>query len=168
LRASGNKALHDETLAYQNILTEARAAAVARGSLVKDWYAFALSFKGVLLEGVEVAFIVLTFGANQGSIKTAVLAAIAAGVVVVIGGFAVRAPLSRVPENTMKFVVGVMLTAFGIFWGAEGAGAHWPGEDMALLALIPAVALYALALVVLFRHGKNAAAGAVVVAVQED
>jgi uncharacterized membrane protein len=152
LRASGNKALHDETLAYQSILTEARGAAVARRPLVKDWYAFTLSFKGILLEGVEVAFIVLTFGANQGNIEVAVLAAIAAVIVVVVAGFAIRAPLSRVPENTMKFVVGVMLTAFGIFWGAEGAGSQWPGEDMALLVLIPAVALYALALVSLLRH----------------
>jgi len=72
--------------------------------------------------------------------------------VVAVVGIAVRAPLSRVPENTMKFAVGVMLTAFGMFWGAEGAGAHWPLDDAALLVLVPAVALYALALVALFRR----------------
>jgi uncharacterized membrane protein len=66
-------------------------------------------------------------------------------------GVAVRAPLSRVPENTLKFVVGIMLTAFGTFWGAEGAGAHWPGSDAALLALIPAVALFGLAMVAVMR-----------------
>jgi uncharacterized membrane protein len=65
---------------------------------------------------------------------------------VAAAGFAVRAPLARVPENTLKFVVGVMLTAFGLFWGAEGAGAHWPGADAALLVLVPAVALWALTL----------------------
>jgi uncharacterized membrane protein len=82
----------------------------------------------------------------------AALAAAAAVLLVAVVGFAVRAPLSRVPENSMKFVVGVMLTAFGIFWGAEGAGAHWPGDDIALLVLIPAIALYALALVAVFKR----------------
>jgi uncharacterized membrane protein len=168
LRASGNKALHDETLAYQAILTEARGATIARRPLVADWYAFTLSFKGVVLEGLEVAFIALTFGANQGSIPVAVLAAIAAVLLVAVAGFAIRAPLSRVPENAMKFVVGVMLTAFGIFWGAEGAGAHWPGEDIALLVLIPAIALYALALVALFRRRAPVAAVADVAARQGD
>jgi uncharacterized membrane protein len=87
---------------------------------------------------------------------------------VAVAGFAIRAPLSRVPENAMKFVVGVMLTAFGIFWGAEGAGAHWPGEDIALLVLIPAIALYALALVALFRRRRPVAAVADVAARQGD
>ncbi len=152
LRASGNKALHDEALAYEAALTEARRAPTARGAVVADWYAFTLSFKGVVLEGVEVAFIALTFGANQGKIPLAAVAATAAVLLVAIAGFAIRAPLARVPENSMKFAVGVMLTAFGIFWSAEGAGAHWPGEDIALLVLIPAIALYALALVALFKH----------------
>jgi uncharacterized membrane protein len=152
LRASGHKAMHDETLAYQSTIAEAQAAPTAGRAMVTDWYAFTLSFKGVVLEGVEVAFIALTFGANQGNIPLAVLAAAAAIALVAIAGFAVRAPLARVPENAMKFAVGVMLTAFGIFWGAEGAGVHWPGEDIALLVLIPAVALYALALVALFRR----------------
>jgi uncharacterized membrane protein len=168
LRASGNKPLHDETLAYEAILTEARGASIARRPLVADWYAFTLSFKGVMLEGVEVAFIVLTFGANQGSIPVAVLAATAAVLLVAVAGIAIRAPLSRVPENSMKFVVGVMLTAFGIFWGAEGAGAHWPGEDIALLVLIPAIALYALVLVALFRRRAPVAAVADVAARQGD
>jgi uncharacterized membrane protein len=152
LRASGHKALHDETLAYQSTIAEAHAAPAASRAMVADWYAFTLSFKGVVLEGVEVAFIALTFGANQHNIPLAVLAAAAAIALVAIAGFAVRAPLARVPENAMKFAVGVMLTAFGIFWGAEGAGVHWPGEDIALLVLIPAVALYALVLVALFRR----------------
>jgi uncharacterized membrane protein len=152
LRASGHKALHDETLAYQSTINEAHAAPAASRAMVPDWYAFTLSFKGVVLEGVEVAFIALTFGANQHNIPLAVLAAAAAIALVAIAGFAVRAPLARVPENAMKFAVGVMLTAFGIFWGAEGAGVHWPGEDVALLVLIPAVTLYALVLVALFRR----------------
>jgi len=157
LRASGNKALHDETLAYQATLAEAQRAPKTGGAFVADWYAFTLSFKGVFLEGVEVAFIALTFGANQGNIPLAALAAAAAVLLVAIAGVAVRAPLARVPENGMKFAVGVMLTAFGIYWGAEGAGAHWPGEDIALLVLIPGIALYALALVALFKRRTPAA-----------
>jgi uncharacterized membrane protein len=154
LRASGHKALHDEEVAYRETLAEVHSGPTARRTLVGDWYAFTLSFKGVLLEGLEVAFIALTFGANQGSIPLAAFAATTAVVVVAIAGFAIRAPLARVPENSMKFVVGVMLTAFGIFWGAEGAGAHWPRGDVALLVLIPVIGLYAIVLVVLFRSRK--------------
>ncbi len=152
LRASGNKALHDEMLAYQTTVAEATSAPTETRGVVADWYAFTLSFKGVVLEGLEVAFIALTFGANQGDIPLAALAAVAAVVLVAVAGFAVRSPLARVPENAMKFAVGVMLTAFGIFWGAEGAGVHWPGEDIALLILVPGVALYAVALVALFKR----------------
>jgi uncharacterized membrane protein len=101
----------------------------------------------------------LTFGSNQHDIGLAALAAIAAVLVVTVAGCAVRAPLSRVPENSMKFVVGVMLTAFGMYWGAEGAGAHWPGSDAALLVLIPAVALYALGLVAVFRRNDKPVVG---------
>lgn len=139
MRASGLKALHDEDKIYAEKLAAARAATTEKRPLVGDWYAFTLSFKGVLLEGLEVVFIVLTFGTNQHNIP---LAAVAAGcaVLLIAGlGIAVRSPLARVPENTMKFVVGVMLTGFGIFWGAEGAGVTWPGADGALLVLIPAV-----------------------------
>jgi len=160
LRASGNKAFRDEALSYQVARAEIRSGPARRR--VTNWYAFTLSFKGVVLEGVEVAFIVLTFGANQGSIPLAAVAATTAVLLVAmaIAGYAIRAPLSRVPENSLKFVVGVMLTAFGIFWGAEGAGAHWPGDDIALLVLIPVVALYALALVAMFRRHEPVSTGA--------
>jgi uncharacterized membrane protein len=143
LRASGYKALHDEDELFRKQIAEAETAATERRGVVGDWYAFTLSFKGVVLEGLEVAFIVLTFGSNQRDIPLAAVAAGAAVLVVAATGFAVRAPLARVPENTIKFVVGVMLTSFGTFWGAEGAGAHWPGDDAALLVLVPAVAAYA-------------------------
>jgi len=109
------------------------------------------------LEGLEVAFIVLTFGANQGSIPLAALGAAAAVLLVTAAGFAVRSPLARVPENTLKFVVGVLLTSFGTFWGAEGAGAHWPGSDAALLAVIALVAVAALGLTGLLRRARRAA-----------
>jgi uncharacterized membrane protein len=157
LRASGFKAVHDEEAIYARHVAEARAAGNGRTGGT-DWYAFTLSFKGVLLEGLEVVFIVLTFGANQGSVPLAALGAGAAVVAVVLAGVAVRAPLARVPENTMKFVVAVMLTSFGSFWGAEGAGAHWPGQDAALLGVLGFVTAAALGAVWLLRavHDRQA------------
>ena len=154
LRASGYKALHDEDLIFQTELAQAEAAATQSRGVISDWYAFTLSFKGVVLEGLEVVFIAVTFGSNQHDIPLASLAAVAAVILVAGAGFAVRAPLARVPENTMKFVVGVMLTSFGAFWGAEGAHAHWPGSDAALLVLIPAIAGLALVLVALLRRQR--------------
>ena len=99
LRASGNKALHDEAMVFESTLAEARRPGDRRRGLAVDWYAFTLSFKGVLLEGLEVAFIALTFGANQHNIPLAAAAAIAAALVVAVVGIAVRAPLSRVPRT---------------------------------------------------------------------
>ncbi len=145
LRASGYKALHDEA---ENFAQE-RAAASGAGSVADgfDAYSFTVAFKGVFLEGLEVIFIVLTFGANQHRVDLAAIAAGVAVAVVVVTGLVVHAPLSRVPENTMKFGVGVMLTSFGMFWGAEGAGAHWPGSDASLLVLIPGTLILALLMV---------------------
>jgi uncharacterized membrane protein len=152
LRASGHKDLHDEEKIFQKELAAAQAAVTERRHGVSDWYAFTLSFKGVVLEGLEVVFIALTFGSNQHDIPLAAIAAVAAVVIVVAAGVAIRAPLARVPENSMKFVVGVMLTGFGTFWGAEGAHAHWPGSDAALLVLIPAIAVFSLLIVVYLRR----------------
>jgi uncharacterized membrane protein len=152
LRASGHKALHDEDRLYAKHLAEATGQEARRAGFVPDWYGFTLSFKGVLLEGLEVVFIVLTFGANDHNIGLATIGAACAVVLVAAIGFAVKAPLARVPENTMKFVVGIMLTSFGVFWGAEGAGASWPGSDAALLVIIPMIGLYCLGLVALLRR----------------
>jgi uncharacterized membrane protein len=151
LRASGHKAVHDEAAIYLRAIEAARSAQTVRRGRVSDWYAFTLSFKGTVLEGLEVAFIALTFGSNQHDVPLAGLAAVTAIVLVVAVGFAIRAPLARVPENTLKFVVGVMLASFGMFWGAEGAGAHWPHSDGALLVLVPATLLFGLALVQVMR-----------------
>ena len=159
LRASGQKALHDEAKLYAEHLAEARGQQARRSLLAPDWYGFTLAFKGVLLEGLEVVFIVLTFGANAKNVGLASIAAGCAIVLVAAAGFAVRAPLARVPENTMKFVVGIMLTSFGVFWGGEGAGAHWPGSDAALLVIIPAIALFALGLTALLRRSAGSAGG---------
>jgi len=155
LRASGLKALHDEEAIYARQLAAAQEAGSTRRAVVSDWYAFTLSFKGVLLEGLEVAFIVVTFGANQGSIPLAVVGAVAAVVLVTVAGVVVRGPLARVPENTLKFVVGVLLTSFGTFWGAEGAGAHWPGSDVALLGVIAVVLAAALGYTALLRRAVD-------------
>ena len=144
LRAAGLKAKHDERETFE--LEAAAAGAAGTRPSGFDGYSFAISFKGVLLEGLEVAFIVLTFGANQHHIALAAGAAGLAVLLVVLAGVAVRAPLARVPENTMKFAVGVMLTSFGMFWGAEGAGASWPGGEAALLAIVPCVLLVAMAM----------------------
>jgi uncharacterized membrane protein len=146
LRAGGYKALHDEAQIFQDEVTAARTAPRQRLGSVSDWYAFTLAFKGVLLEGLEVVFIAVTFGANQHNILLAGVAAAAAVIVVASIGVAVRAPLARVPENTLKFAVGILLTSFGIFWGGEGAGAQWPGSDAALLVLVPMIALLGLGL----------------------
>ena len=157
LRAAGLKALHDEDAIYLRETAEARSAERVGRYAVSDWYAFTLSFKGVLLEGLEVAFIVVTFGANQHHVGLAVLGALAAILVVVGAGVAVRQPLARVPENTMKFAVGSLLTTFGIFWGAEGAGAHWPGADAAILVLLAFTVLVALLGVAILRRGTGPA-----------
>jgi uncharacterized membrane protein len=149
LRAAGAKTLHDELATFEEE-TEAAAGRPIREGL--DSYAFAISFKAVLLEGLEVAFIVITFGANQKDVPLAAAAAAAAVATVLVAGLAARAPLARVPENTMKFAVGILLTSFGIFWGTEGAGASWPGEDASLPFLIAGILLAALALV---RHGRR-------------
>jgi uncharacterized membrane protein len=158
LRASGHKDLHDEDAIYRKQLAAAEAAPARRFGLVPDAYAFTLSFKGVLLEGLEVVFIALTFGSNAKDIPLAAIAAVAAVLAVGLLGLAVRAPLARVPENTMKFVVGILLTTFGTFWGAEGAGAHWPGSDAALLVIAPLVGCFALALVAVLRRTGGPAA----------
>jgi uncharacterized membrane protein len=141
LRSAGLKAKHDELQTFEDETRAARAAG-ARPSHF-DGYAFTISFKGVLLEGLEVVFIVLTFGANQHRVPLAAAAAGLAVLTVIAAGAAARAPLARVPENTMKFAVGVMLSSFGMLWGAEGAGADWPGGDAALLAIIPGVLIVA-------------------------
>jgi uncharacterized membrane protein len=145
LRAGGVKATHDELETYAEETEAARSAGGLHEGF--DGYSFTISFKGVLLEGLEVAFIVLTFGSNQHHIDVAAAAAGLAVLVVVGAGVAARAPLAKVPENAMKFAVGVMLSSFGMFWGAEGAGAHWPAGDGALPAIIALMLLAALGMV---------------------
>ena len=156
LRASGFKALHDEEGIYQRQRAAAEQAGASSGGQRVDAYAFTLAFKGVLLEGLEVAFIVVTFGANQHNVPLAVIGAAAAVVLVTAAGVVVRAPLARVPENSLKFGVGVLLTSFGIFWGVEGAGGSWPGSDAALLGVIAFVVVVSAAAVHWLRGVRKA------------
>ena len=136
MRYAGLKATHDEEAIYEERMAEMRARGEKRSGRL-DPFGVVTSFKSVLLEGLEVAFIVITFGVQAGpqGIPFSTLGAAAAFVVVVALGSLVRAPLQRVPENTLKFVVGIMLATFGTFWGGEGLGISWWGEDLFLLAL---------------------------------
>jgi uncharacterized membrane protein len=158
LRAAGYMPLHDEDAIYQRDV-EAFGAAPVETRHGIDWYAFTLAFKGVFLEGLEVAIIVVTFGAAHNAYPLAIVSALAAVIIVAVVGVIVHRPLSRVPENTMKFVVGIMLTTFGTFWGAEGAGANWPGGDLWILVLIALYTLVALGLVAMLeRRAERAVA----------
>lgn len=142
LRSSGRKAMHDEDEIFRDEVAAAQSQ--ARSGRGIDPFGFVVAFKGVFLEGVEVVFIVITFGLNADDVPLASLGAIAALVLVLLAGATLRRPLSMVPENTVKYVVGVLLAAFGTFWAVEGIGVFregreslaWPGEDLALLGLI--------------------------------
>ena len=140
LRSAGRKAMHDEDQIFLAEQTVAREQPIDAQQPL-DWYGFTLTFKGVFLEGLEVAFIVVTFGAAQQRIDLAAYGALAALVLVVTAGIVIHKPLSRVPENSLKYVVGLLLTSFGTFWTAEGLGVQWPGADVALLVIL---VLYAL------------------------
>jgi len=150
LRYGGYKALHDEDAIFVEEQRAARAATPDRDGV--DWYAFTVAFKGVFLEGLEVAFIVITIGGAQDNVALAAVGALTAAAVVLAAGIALHHPLSRVPENTIKFVVGVMLTTFGVFWAGEGAGVEWPGGDVALLGVLAYVAALSGLLVATLRR----------------
>jgi uncharacterized membrane protein len=148
LRASGHKAPHDEDKIYAETVSELSGEAGAPGvgaDKGRDGVAFAVAFKGVFLEGTEVVLIVVSLGASQGRLGLAALSATAAAVLVAGVGVLVSRQLSEVPENTIKTVVGIMLTSFGVFWVGEGAGVHWPGSDLAILALVGFFVLVTLA-----------------------
>jgi uncharacterized membrane protein len=158
LRAAGRKALHDE----QQIFARESSAAAHLGASPHgfDRYSFAIAGKGVLLEGFEVALIVVTLGSEHHHIALASASALVAVALVAAAGFAARAPLARVPENTLKLAVGVMLASYGIFWLAEGAGVSWPGGDASLLGVIAVVlGCSALAILALRRVGATGELG---------
>ena len=134
LRAAGVVPLRDEQTVFERKSAELRDA--AQGDTVRmNWLAALASFKAVLLEGLEVVFIVLAVGAGHGLLGAASIGALTACALVVAIGFAAHRPLARVPENTVKFAVGVLLSAFGVFWSGEGLGVPWPGGDLAILGI---------------------------------
>jgi uncharacterized membrane protein len=153
LRAGGTIPLHDETVAFATETEELRDQA-RRHEARLDWLAALASFKAVVLEGLEVVFIVIAVGAGRGLLGAASLGALAACLIVVAIGFLVHRPLARVPENTLKFAIGVMLSAFGVFWTGEGLGVPWPGEDLAILAFAALFLMVALAAVALTRRPR--------------
>jgi uncharacterized membrane protein len=152
LRASGLKGLHDEDAIFAATSAELSATPAApTASSGRDSVGFAVAFKGVFLEGTEVVLIVVSLGASQHRLGIAAAAAGAAAIIVAAVGAVVARQLSQVPENTIKTVVGIMLTSFGLFWVGEGAGVHWPGSDLAILALIGLFVVVTLGSVALLR-----------------
>jgi uncharacterized membrane protein len=152
LRSSGLKALHDEDAIFSKEVAELRAAGtVATGGL--DWFAFVVAFKATFLEGLEVVFIVITFGAGRASNLTiATLGATTAALLVLIAGVVAHRPLSRVPENAMKYCVGLLLFTFGTFWTGEGIGLEWKLGDAMLLVLLAVYAAASWTLVQVLRR----------------
>lgn len=142
LRSSGRKAVHDEAAIYREEVAAAKAAGQSTGSI--DMFSFMVSFKGVFLEGLEVVFIVITFGLNADNIPGASAGALAAVAVVLIIAIALRRPLSMINENLLKYGVGLLLATFGTYWAVEGIGIFrgdreslaWPGHDLALIGLL--------------------------------
>ena len=150
LRAGGVLALHDESAAFTKETQALRRESEAR-SQAADWLAGVVAFKAVLLEGTEVVFIVLAVGARPGLLIPSAVGAAAACVLVLAAGIALRQPLSKIPENSLKFTVGALLTGFGVFWCCEGLGAPWPGGDWAILALVAVYLAAGLGLTALLR-----------------
>src|SRR5882672_12058812 len=137
LRFAGIVALHDEEEIYRREVAELRAQGLKRTQW--DWVGTLVAYKAVLLEGTEVAFIVIAFGAKGvAAMNAAIVGALAAGVVVIALAAVLRQPLTAVPENWMKFGVGAMLSAFGVFWFGEGIGAKWPGDALSIPIIVAA------------------------------
>jgi Ca2+/H+ antiporter, TMEM165/GDT1 family len=149
LRYGGVLNFHDENAIYARHTGQV-AEDGAAGSI--DRTGIFIAFNAVVLEGLEVVFIVLAVGASSGALVPAALGALFAGVLVGATGLLLRRPLARVPENGLKFVVGIMLSAFGTFWTGEGLGLAWPASDFALLALVIGYAIVALIGVALVRR----------------
>jgi Ca2+/H+ antiporter, TMEM165/GDT1 family len=150
LRSAGVIPLHDETMTFATETAELREQA-RRNEARLDWLAI---LKAVLLEGLEVVFIVIALSAGHGMLLPASAGALAACLLVAGVGFIVHRPLARVPENTLKFAVGVMLSAFGVFWTGEGLGVAWPGEDLAIVAFAVMFLAVSGAAVVLARRPR--------------
>jgi len=150
LRAVGIIPLHDEQIIFERQSALLRDPAHRPARL--DRIAALASFKAVLLEGLEVVFIVLAVGASHGLLGAATLGALAACLLIIAIAWAVRRPLARLPENTLKFAVGILLSAFGVFWTGEGLGVAWPGDDFAIPGIAALFLLVALATIEFVRR----------------
>jgi uncharacterized membrane protein len=153
LRAAGVIPLHDEAKAFATETVELREQA-RRNEARLDWIAALATFKAVLLEGFEVVFIVIALGTGRGMLVPASAGAVAACLAVAAIGLIVHQPLARVPENTLKFAVGIMLSTFGVFWTGEGLGVAWPGADLAIVAFAAMILAVSSAAVALARRRK--------------
>ena len=151
LRSAGIVPLHDENAIFAAERAEL-ASEEGKHQTSRDWIAGIAAFKAVLLEGLEVAFIVIAVGAGRGLIAWASLGAFIAFIVVLVAGVIIYKPLSRVPENALKFGIGVMLTSFGVFWTGEGLGVNWPGQDLALVAFVALFLATGIVTASLLRH----------------
>ena len=154
LRAAGIIPLHDENVAYAAATAQlGDATTLRRGRF--DWLGGVMAFKAVMLEGLEVVFIVIAIGAGRDLLLPASLGALGACIVVLAIGAVVHRPLARVPENTLKFAVGVILSAFGVFWTGEGLGIAWPGADLMILVFGAAFLLAGLGAVAVVRQPRD-------------
>jgi uncharacterized membrane protein len=145
LRAAGVIPLHDELKVFASETAELQAAGpIGRRHLDLDPIALVTTFKAVVLEGIEVVFIVVAIGASGRFLVPAGIGAAFAGVLVIALGLILHRPLAQLPENTLKFAVGVLLSVFGIFWVGEGLRFSWPGGELAIIGLVAALLLAAL------------------------
>jgi Ca2+/H+ antiporter, TMEM165/GDT1 family len=154
LRMAGMKAQRDETLIYSDQIDEMQSTLHVRTGDSLNFLAMTAAFKAVVIEGIEVVFIVVTVGRMSGALVPAALGATTAGMAVVALGLAIHRPLTRVPENALKFGVGVVIVSFGIFWLGEGMGLAWPGGDLAVAAIIAGVFTLAHLCVAIYRLQK--------------
>jgi|ERR1700694_1610687 len=154
LRAAGVISLRDEADIYRK-QTDVLSTGPKSSNTKLDWIGFLASFKAVLLEGLEVVFIVIALGATANALVPAGIGAAAAGVVVIATGLVLHKPLERVPENSLKFTVGVLLSAFGTFWIGEGLGLTWFGQDASILGLIVAYAAFSWIAMLIARRAAS-------------
>jgi Ca2+/H+ antiporter, TMEM165/GDT1 family len=158
LRAAGIISLHDEGKIFAKQTKALAAAGIGFGLAPFDGIAFITTFKAVMIEGLEVVFIVIAVGATGHMLIPASIGAAAAAIIVVLLGIVLHRPLARVPENTLKFSVGILLSAFGVFWIGEGLRLRWPGEDWAILGLAAGFFIFsALGVALAKRHASNEA-----------
>jgi uncharacterized membrane protein len=159
LRSSGFKAMHDETRIYEKEVEELKKEKDKTHGTKRDSIAFVVSFKGVFLEGMEVVMIVISFGLSNGNdysrLKYAVLGAAVAIAVIAVTGAIVAKPLAKVPENTLKLGVGIILVSFGMFWMGEGAGVKWPLSDVFIIILAAIFATTTFGLIAFFKSVHN-------------